>query len=245
MWEPVSVRLREGHKVVRYDMRGYGMSRFRAGPFSPAADAIAVLDALELPAAHVAGSSYGGEVALDVALSAPDRVASLTLFAAPHADMDWSQDIEAFGAAEDAALAAGRLDEAVELNLAMWVDRAHRSDRNRGIRDLVAHMQRRAFELQSATPIEPLEDSPVSDRGLQSITCLTRVVIGGLDHPDFVLGAEGLGHAIPRAVLQRVPDAGHLVPLENDAVAAAAIVNTIREATHQPPGPDHLHARSG
>jgi pimeloyl-ACP methyl ester carboxylesterase len=71
--------------VVRYDHRDTGRS-VSYPPGAPGyggaelvADAVGVLDALDLPAAHVVGMSMGGALAQLVALDHLDRVASLTL----------------------------------------------------------------------------------------------------------------------------------------------------------------------
>lgn len=76
-----------GYRVIRYDQRGTGASDWlpewsRKHPYSlldMAADAIAVLDALQVERAHVVGLSLGGFVAQEIAIGHPDRVASLTL----------------------------------------------------------------------------------------------------------------------------------------------------------------------
>ncbi|RBQ18300.1 alpha/beta hydrolase [Spongiactinospora rosea] len=78
-------RLAGGRYVIRYDMRDTGRSvsyGHRAAPYTLrdlVADAMGVLDALRLPAAHVAGFSVGGWIAQLAALDHPERVTSLTL----------------------------------------------------------------------------------------------------------------------------------------------------------------------
>jgi pimeloyl-ACP methyl ester carboxylesterase len=71
--------------VIRYDHRDTGRS-VSYPPGAPGyvgadlvADAVGVLDALELPHAHVVGMSMGGALAQLVALDHADRVGSLTL----------------------------------------------------------------------------------------------------------------------------------------------------------------------
>ncbi|GLY36979.1 hypothetical protein Amsp01_030030 [Amycolatopsis sp. NBRC 101858] len=86
MWDPVLDRLAEGRRVFAYDVRGHGSAADAPLPFTmaaTAADLVAVLDALELDAAHVAGLSLGGAIAQTAAVAAPGRFASLTLMAAP------------------------------------------------------------------------------------------------------------------------------------------------------------------
>ncbi|WP_448641819.1 alpha/beta fold hydrolase [Geodermatophilus sp. URMC 63] len=82
-----------GFRVVRFDNRDVGLSTHLDGPVPrrawsrvPAAytlsdmagDAVAVMDAVGWPAAHVVGASLGGMIAQLLAVEHPDRVLSLT-----------------------------------------------------------------------------------------------------------------------------------------------------------------------
>ena len=70
--------------VIAVDLPGHGNSEktVRDGSIGAQADAvIAFLDALGIDKAHLAGHSMGGGIAIDIALKAPDRIASLTLLA--------------------------------------------------------------------------------------------------------------------------------------------------------------------
>jgi pimeloyl-ACP methyl ester carboxylesterase len=80
--EPFLRELERDFEVVAYDHRGIGRSATCAGGFTThalAADAIALLDALEIERTHVFGFSMGGMVAQELALSAPERVMTLVL----------------------------------------------------------------------------------------------------------------------------------------------------------------------
>lgn len=69
-------------RVVAMDNRDTGQSDPEAGYYGMtdlSADAVALLDALEIARAHVFGISLGGMVALQVALDHPDRVDHLVL----------------------------------------------------------------------------------------------------------------------------------------------------------------------
>jgi 3-oxoadipate enol-lactonase len=83
IWAPVVEPLRaDGYDVVVMDNRGCGRSGVPWKPWSTrtmAGDARAVLDAAEVPRAHVIGASMGGMIAQELALAAPDRVDSLVL----------------------------------------------------------------------------------------------------------------------------------------------------------------------
>lgn len=72
-----------GYRVVTVDQLGYGASERVAGPVydtqTQAEALLAALDALGVGAAHLVGHSFGGRVAMQLALLRPDRVRSLTL----------------------------------------------------------------------------------------------------------------------------------------------------------------------
>jgi pimeloyl-ACP methyl ester carboxylesterase len=74
-----------GLQVIRFDHRDTGRSSivdFEQHPYGLAdlaIDTVAVLDAYELPSAHVAGASMGGVIAQWLGVHEPSRVSSLTL----------------------------------------------------------------------------------------------------------------------------------------------------------------------
>jgi pimeloyl-ACP methyl ester carboxylesterase len=82
LWGELASRLAETHRVITFDNRGLGGSDRGAGPISVgsmAADTSALLDALEIPRAHVLGWSLGSAVAQEMALARPEQVASAVL----------------------------------------------------------------------------------------------------------------------------------------------------------------------
>jgi pimeloyl-ACP methyl ester carboxylesterase len=83
--EELTERLREQHRVIRYDHRDTGRSTwaFDEHPYGLtdlAEDAIAVLDALDIDRAHVVGMSMGGILVQLLLLDHSDRLRSATLF---------------------------------------------------------------------------------------------------------------------------------------------------------------------
>ena len=80
--EPFLRELERDFELVLYDFRGIGRSGPLEGPLTVAglaADALALLDALEFADVNVLGISMGGMVAQELALAAPDRVRALIL----------------------------------------------------------------------------------------------------------------------------------------------------------------------
>jgi pimeloyl-ACP methyl ester carboxylesterase len=84
MWGDAVKELARLGRVISYDRRGCGRSE-RPEPYErtsiaeQADDAAALLDALEAAPAVVMGRSYGGAVAVDLALRYPDKVRALIL----------------------------------------------------------------------------------------------------------------------------------------------------------------------
>ncbi|MEA2391050.1 MAG: 3-oxoadipate enol-lactonase [Solirubrobacteraceae bacterium] len=72
----------QAFKTVIFDNRDVGQSGYVDAPYEirdMAADALALADALELESFHLLGVSMGGMIAQEMALSAPERIRTLTL----------------------------------------------------------------------------------------------------------------------------------------------------------------------
>ncbi|WP_233265389.1 alpha/beta fold hydrolase [Leifsonia sp. AG29] len=89
-WGPFADALARDFRVLVYDHRGIGASDpgdpSRYGTRSFAQDAVAVLDAAGVAAAHVVGHSMGGRVAQWLAADEPARVRRLVLIATSASD---------------------------------------------------------------------------------------------------------------------------------------------------------------
>lgn len=80
---PLLERLRPMGELVVYDHRGMGESSSPEGPWSMldyARDALGVMDELGIERCNVLGVSFGGMVAQELALLAPERIRRLVLW---------------------------------------------------------------------------------------------------------------------------------------------------------------------
>jgi pimeloyl-ACP methyl ester carboxylesterase len=213
LWRRQVEALQGAHDVVAPDLPGWGEVPLPTEPFS-FVDTVAAL----LPAALV-GNSFGGAVALRTALAHQDRVSKLVLVGAGVPTWDWTEEMRSYWAAEEAAIDAGDLDAATEVNLEFWVKPEHR--------DEVRPQQRRALELQSAHEEPEVlwpELAPFS-----SLRIPTLVVVGANDKPDFLKIAEHLAEEIPDADLAVVPGAGHLVGIDEPEELNALLLEFLAE----------------
>jgi pimeloyl-ACP methyl ester carboxylesterase len=81
-WEPQLDGLADRYRLTAFDNQGVGRTPLLGGPLSPATladDAAALLRALGVPSAHVAGFSMGSAIAQELALRHPGLVRSLVL----------------------------------------------------------------------------------------------------------------------------------------------------------------------
>jgi 3-oxoadipate enol-lactonase len=217
MWQSQLPSFSASHTVVRVDLPGFGRSPIESNPVSFRAAVREGLDAARVDRAALVGVSLGGNTALELAVESPERVSALVLVGAGLPDHEWSDVVASFFAAEEEALERGDLDAAVEANLRTWLAGPNRSldAIEPRLRELVADMQRRSFELQKDWPELRGErlDPPVSDR-LEDVRVPTLVVTGDEDVEDIQRIADRLAAEIPGARRATIADAAHLPNLE-------------------------------
>jgi 3-oxoadipate enol-lactonase len=218
MWDPQWATFTRSHRVLRLDLRGFGCSPLEPGSFSNARDLIDALEGHGFERVSLVGVSLGGRVALEVALARPDLVAALVLVAPGLPGHEWSDEVRAGWREEEAALEAGDVDEAVEVNLRMWVDGPGRrpEEVEPALRERVGEMQRRAFELQlpfEETAEEELLVPDLAER-LGEVSAPTLVLVGAEDVPDMHAIADRLEREIPGAKRSTIDGTAHVPSLE-------------------------------
>jgi 3-oxoadipate enol-lactonase/4-carboxymuconolactone decarboxylase len=216
VWDAAAEALARGLRVVRFDLRGHGMTEVGAGPCTLddfAADALAVLDALGIATAHVAGVSIGGMIAQVIAARAPDRVTSLilcdTALVIPPPEM-WRSRAQTVRAEGMAAVA--------EVALSRWVAPAYlATPSGRGLRQMLLRTNPEGY----AAACEALAAADLS-RTTTGLRVRALVIVGELDPSTPVASAEAVRDAIPGAQLVVIPGAAHLPMVDHpDAVTAA------------------------
>ena len=203
---------RRGFDVVAHDQRGLGRTQVPPGPYSMAdyaADAIALLDHVGWSSCRVVGVSFGGMVAQELAVTAPERVERLGLICTSpggegrasyplHELVDLSTD-------ERAAIAMKLLDQRFD---AAWLD-AHPRDRVLvdGMADRPSGEKSEDQLRGEREQLEARRHHDVWDR-LPRITCPTFVAGGRYDGIAPPENSEAIASRIPHAEL-RLYDGGH------------------------------------
>ncbi|TXS11100.1 alpha/beta hydrolase [Streptomyces sp. adm13(2018)] len=228
MWDgQVPVLAAAGHRVARCDLRGFGDTPVDAAHVH-ADDVRDLLDHLGTERAAVVGASFGGTVALELAVRHPGRVASLALLASGIPGFEPGDELRAWGDREDALLEAGDLDGAVELNVDTWLG----PEAGPGARALVREMQRHAFEVQLAVPEEFDPVTPeITPGDLAGIGVPALVVTGAHDLADFRAVADDLTRLLPGARRVDLDWAGHLPALERPDETARLLADFLAGVT--------------
>lgn len=202
-------------RALAMDQRGHGNSDKPAEGYALtdlAGDVTAFLDAIGLPSAVLLGSSSGGYVAQQVAISSPERVRGLVLVGAPRSlrgRPSFADDVDRLTDPVDRAWVRDSLTWFPRFqHVPEWYLEARVDD---GMQ-LPARVWRHSLAgLTEATP--PTEAG--------TIHAPTLVIWG--DRDELLPRADGdaLAAAIPGSQLVRYPDTGHLVLWEQPARLAS------------------------
>ncbi|HEY7627135.1 MAG TPA: alpha/beta fold hydrolase [Ilumatobacteraceae bacterium] len=212
-WEPQLDGLSAEHRVVAWDMPGYGASAPLAGQltFLALADAVVdLLDSLGVLTAHVAGISFGGMIAQHAAARHPARLSTLALLStSPKFGLDGTKPAE-WRAARLAPLEAG-------LEPAEFADDVLAAIAGPNIAPEALAGQRAAMARISGAALRRSIDCLVthdSTAVLPSISAPTLCMVGELDEETPIGYGFALADLIPGARLAVIPGAGHLLNVE-------------------------------
>ena len=120
LWEPEFGPLAERFRTIRFDLRFFGRSTGPAAPFSFVDDVVGLLDELAVRRAALVGLSFGGRLAFDAALAAPERCWAVAGVAPALSGHDSRAMTEEQDAAYEAAVEVGDLDAAMAVDFEVW-----------------------------------------------------------------------------------------------------------------------------
>lgn len=218
IWDPQARSLAERFRVLRYDMRGHGLTDCPEAGYGIdrlADDALALLDALGIDRVHFCGLSIGGMVGQRLAAKAGKRLRSLVL-------CDTASRIGPPSLWDDriANIRANGLAAAAPGVLQRWFTQrflAERPDEARGYGNMLARTPLAGY-LGCCAAIRDA-DLRADDA---AIRCPTLVIVGKEDLATPPAAAAELRDAIAGARLVEIDAAAHIPTIERpDAVIAA------------------------
>jgi pimeloyl-ACP methyl ester carboxylesterase len=233
MWRDQMAAFANRHRVVAYDRRGFGETRYKPEVFSHMQDLRAVLDGLGIEQATLVGCSQGGRFAVDFALAYPERVAKLVLVApaiggAPQPE-ELPDDIDNLLQQAEQAEDQKHYDLVNRIEAHMWLDGPRSVDgRVQGsARDLFLRMN--IIPLKSPSPGKD-EAAKDSFKKLNKIAAPTLLIWGDLDFPHLQERCAVLGKRIKGAQSAMMPGTAHLPNLEQPKQFNALLEAFLKDA---------------
>ena len=208
LWDGIMPLLPESLRLIRYDMRGHGLTSCPPGPYAMGAlvrDAERLLEAVGVRDCAFVGLSLGGMVAQGLAVKRLDLVRAMVLsntatkIATPGV---WAERI--------AAVRAGGIEAVAEATIQRWFSRPFRdSPEMQGWRNMLVHQPVEGY-LGAMAAISGADFyTPTS-----GLTLPTLAIAGAEDRstpPDLVRETAGL---IKGARFELIRGAGHLPPVD-------------------------------
>ncbi|MBL0176596.1 MAG: alpha/beta fold hydrolase [Ignavibacteria bacterium] len=214
MWAPQIGALRDGFRVVAYDMPGFARAAPALAPASmegAADEFIALLDHLGIERCVAAGCSLGGYIAMAVARLHPARLGGLVL-ADTRSGPD-SAEAAANRIKQAAEVRANGIGSVVEAMVPKLLSDASRAA-HPSLESRVRGIMERATPEGTACMLEAMAARPSSDATLAALDIPACVLVGEHDALTPPSEAALMAGLLRHAELRVIPDAGHLSNLE-------------------------------
>jgi pimeloyl-ACP methyl ester carboxylesterase len=231
MYDDQFSALAQRHRVVRYDLHGFGRSGTPDRPYTHHEALHALLRHLGIERAALLGMSLGGGIAIDFALTYPSMVDALLLLAAGVGGYPVSEATLTLAAPLVEAFKAGDFVRAIDLSVRFWVDGMERSPEEvdpvvrERVRTMYTDVLRRSREGgRQADSLEP----PAYSR-LGEIHVPTLIVVGSGDVPDILDQADLLAGTIAGARKVVLPRVAHVLNMERPAEVNHIILDFLEE----------------
>ena len=209
-WQSQLDGLADRYRLTAYDNRGMGRTPLPAEPFTVATmadDAAALLRALDVPAAHVAGFSGGSAIAQELALRYPELVRSLVLVSTwARADAFFRAAVKFWRWLPDAAPSERAFLEAFYLWI--YTPRAHEDGTvEKIIEEVLAFPHKPSTEAVQRS-LDAFLAHDTAGR-LAGIAAPTLVLAGGLDMITPPRHGQAVADGIPGARFEVLPEEAH------------------------------------
>lgn len=237
MWAWQLDALQADHEVVAYDRRGFGKTLSPDEPYSQVEDLRQLLNHYQFEQVLLVGASQGGRIALDFALSHPDRVAGLILLAPavsgesaegfnhPPQVLALEQRLEQAEAAED-------LEMLNALEAHAWLDGPLAAEGRVGgeLRELFLDMNAIALRAPELTQVA---NPPAALGKCEGLATPVLLLWGALDFPHMQDLGQRLAAKLPNAKAMVIDGVAHLPNMEKPAMINLLISEFVRELLGQ------------
>ena len=226
LWAGLDQSQLEGIQIISYDLRGHGASERPGGAHKLAkhiADLVGLLTALDVKRATFAGLSLGGMIAMELAASRPELVASLILLDTTASFPQTTRDLF-FELASSASFngMSAVADTFIEHSFTPQFIEANPK--------VVATVRKGILTSDAASFAAAARMVAKADLNvrLAQIHCPTLVLVGAQDSLTPPELAKALADGISGAQFQVIPDSSHASPVEQPAVVTTALRNMVK-----------------
>lgn len=234
MFAPQVAAMRDAYRCISWDHRGQGDSEVPPGRICTIedcyADAVALLDALELGPVHFVGLSMGGFVGIRLAARHPERVRSLALLDTA-ADPEPRRTIPKYRAMVAVARVFGIPGLLAEQVMRIMFSRTFLADPEMA----ALRAEWRGRLLSNDTTIYKAVNGVIERESVASelgaIRCPTLVLRGAEDAAIAEHRAQALAEGIAGARFVSIPRAGHTATIENAPAVNRALVDFLAGVT--------------
>lgn len=216
MWAAQMPALSRQFRVIRYDVRGFGLTPDPAGKYTDHEELRALLAHLDIPRTHLLGISNGGRIAVDFALSFPAMVDKLVLVAPGLAGFSPNDPFdEEMSEKSWAAIQAGDYETAAQIEATTWVDGPGRKpeDVDPAFREKALALIRHTVSLGIGEGEGDIARPPAAQR-LNELKAPTLLILGEEDLLSMHQIAEELHKSVPKLRRVDMPGTAHLPPME-------------------------------
>ena len=214
MWDPQFNEFSKTHKVLRYDVRGYGKSNVPdvIKPYCHQDDLKALMDYLKIDKAAIIGLSMGGYIAINFAIVYPERTTALIPVDSWIEGHKPSKSLDALFT----TLYKKAKEENLESAIKYWLEFPYFEPANRSsslvksLRSIVGPYS--GWDFFNEDPIFRLKPGPAER--LVEIRVPTLVVVGSLDISDIQDISDLVVSGVGGAEKYVIEDAGHMSNME-------------------------------
>lgn len=215
MWDAQFAEFARDHRVIRFDMRGFGKTDMTEEPFTNYGDMVALFDHLGVDKAVIVGLSFGGYSSLEFALAHPERVRGMVLLASGLFGRPMSEARKRALEEMNEVKLTRDLDKIIELNVNQWLNGPGQpADRTSPVvQEHFKRMLRHTFTKEQVNNVPTFLDPPVKDR-LHELNVPTLAIAGELDFPDYAEIARLLAEHNRQAKALILPNVAHMINME-------------------------------
>jgi 3-oxoadipate enol-lactonase len=208
IWDEQFPVLAKNYRVIRYDRRGYGKSSDPETKYSHIDDLNQVFIQLKVDNAIVFGMSSGGGLAINFALTYPEKVNGLVLVGAVVSGFGYTSHMTTRGGHMNPDIMS---DPAKLIKYLVLDDPYEIYSENIKAKEKVMKLLP-FFGRDNIVPTRPADK--VAVKFLSEIKAPTLILVGEYDHPDVHAHAGVINAGIQNSKREIIPKSGHLIPIE-------------------------------